>query len=75
MLTKADKSHLKALVQSPQFAALELLANEIRDTLKDASVVRDTEWETLCYTLINEGQCRGIKAFFDEIYKAIESNE
>lgn len=68
-LTEAEKSQVRAIIQSPQWRAVERVANLFRENIESDSVVRDSQWDTLKTALINEGKSRGIKGFIDELYK------
>lgn len=72
MLTSIEKAQLKALVQSPQWGVMELLAKKMIEKIRDDSVVGITEWDTLRATLLNEGQTRGIRSFIQEVYNNVE---
>ncbi len=74
ILTKTEQAQIKAVVQSPQWSAVELLANRLIEQIKDDSVVCDSEWETLKKAVLNEGKTRGIREFIQEIYKNVEQN-
>ena len=74
ILTKTEQAQIKAVVQSPQWSAVELLATRIIENIKDDSVVTDSEWETIKKALLNEGKTRGIREFIQEIYKNVEQN-
>ena len=68
MINQNEKSQIKALLQSPQWKTVEQVANELCDKVAYDSKVRDTEWDTLKTTLIDEGQVRGIKRLIQELY-------
>jgi dihydroneopterin aldolase len=68
MIGNTERLQIKQLIQSPQWATLERLANEICETLKESSV-RETEWDTIKATLLQEGQVLGIKKLLQEAYK------
>lgn len=75
MLSNPEKMQLRQLVQSPQWGTMERLANMLCDKMKEESAVKDTEWDTLKTTLLNEGIIRGIKSLVKEVYENIQSIE
>ena len=66
-MTKQEQSQIRNLIQSPQWATLERLAQLVVDKIKDDSTIRETEWETLKATVEQEGEVRGIKRLLQEI--------
>lgn len=74
MLTKNEKDQLRRLIESPHWAAVELLANKLCDKLKDDNVVREDQWSTLKELLTREGQVRGIRLLLQEIYANAQNN-
>jgi hypothetical protein len=74
-LAKTEKTQLKQLLQSPQWSALDHLHKDLIDKYKGEYGARDTEWETIRNTLVNEGKIRGLTELIQEIYKEIQSNE
>lgn len=68
MIDKNQRSQIRALLTSPQWASLELLAKELCAKIDDETIVSETEWLTLQTALMNEGQVRGINRFLKEIY-------
>ena len=68
MISGPEKTQLKQLISSPQWGALERLANEICDKLRDESSVRETEWETVSSILTKEGEIRGIRRLLQEVF-------
>ena len=69
MITKADKSQIKQLIQSPAWRVVEQIAQDFITRTRDAGVVRDTEWDTLKSALSQEGQVQGINGLIQELYK------
>lgn len=74
-LSKPEKSQLKQLIQTPQFAALDHLIKEMIEKYQDEIGARETEWDTIKITLMNEGRIRGLTELMKEIYLQIQSNE
>lgn len=72
MLSKAEKAQIKALLQSPQWGSLDHLVKDVLESVKENSLVKETEWETLKATLIQEGQVQGITRLVQEIWKATD---
>lgn len=68
-MTTNEKSLIRQLMQSPQFAVLETLQKEIIDKIVNDPKVMSTQWDTLTKTLIDQGQVDGINRFFKELYK------
>lgn len=75
MLDGNQKKQIRQTISSPQWAAFELLANEMCDKIKEDSVVRNTEWDTLQAVLLAEGQLRGIRNFIKECYEHASKTE
>lgn len=73
MLSKPEKSQLKALVQSSQWSAFEHLMQMMIAKWKDDYGVRGSEWETLKNTMTTEGKVRGLSEFSQEIFNQIQS--
>lgn len=67
MITKEQKKQIKSLIQSPQWQALEDFVQEYIDSIRLRSVVKDSEWETVKETLLNEGQVRGIRNLINKL--------
>lgn len=68
MISKPEQQQIRTMIQSPQWGAVEHVANELCDSLSYEPKTRETEWETLKATLMLEGQVRGIKRFIQELY-------
>ena len=66
MLAKSQKQQLRQLMQSPQWGAFFQLAEEKCARVESDSVVKDSEWETLKTTLLNEGRVRGVRELLQE---------
>ena len=70
MLTRAQKSVIKLLMQGPAWATLTQLRDELCDKIAYEPKTRENEWETLKAVLGMEGQVYGIKKFFQELDNA-----
>lgn len=75
MIDKNQRQQLKQLISSPQWSAIDGLINELIQKYRAESGSRDTEWETIRNTLINEGKIRGLTELTQEIYLQIQQNE
>lgn len=75
MITKIERQQLKALMQFPNWVAIENLYNAFLKKLTEDSTVRDGEWDTVKATLIREGKIQGVTEFFQEIYKQVSNLE
>lgn len=69
MLTNQEKNQIKQILQSPQWATIERLANLLCDQINSDSTVKDDQWDTLKTTILQEGEVRGIRKFIQEMYK------
>ena len=69
MLTNPEKSQIKSLLQSPQWATLERVIELLIRNIKDQSCLRESEWETLKATITREAEESGIRRLVQELYK------
>ena len=67
MIDKNQRGQIRQLLQSPQWRTVEEIANNMISKIKEDTVVRNTEWDTLQAALLNEGQIRGIRNFIQEL--------
>jgi len=67
MITDKDKSILRALTTSPQWATVRLVAEEHIKELWAEYTVFDTEWETIRATIEKEAKVRAVKRFLQEL--------
>lgn len=75
MINEQVQSHVKQLVQSPQWKAIEQIAQELITKVQDGSPIRETNDETLKELFLKEGKVRGIRELFQELIKiASQSN-
>ena len=72
MISEMEKGQIKAIVQSPQWGAVQHLADDLCRKIQDDKNSRDTEWESLRVMLNSEGQIEGIKRFIQELFKTLE---
>lgn len=75
MISKLEREQIKSLLQSPQWQAVELVANRLKDKISNEANVGDSEWETVRNTLLNEGQKRGINRLMQELYDIVQNNK
>ncbi|KKK82298.1 hypothetical protein LCGC14_2804780 [marine sediment metagenome] len=68
MLSKQEKQQIRVLLQDPRWKTAERLAELLINNLKENSNMRDTEWETLKATILEEGQIQGIRNLIKELY-------
>ena len=73
MITQGEKGQIKAILQSPQWQTVERIFQDLCDRIAYEPVVRETEWDTLKTSLINEGKVRGIKDLLKELYNLAQS--
>lgn len=74
MITKEERKQIRQILQSPQWGALERLANLLCDKIRDDNPIRNSEWETISTLLGREGQVRGIKTLLQEIYTQAQND-
>lgn len=74
MISRNEKGMCKQLLSTPQWKIAEQIANEMCSKIKEDSVVRATEWDTLQATLLNEGQIRGIRNFIQQLYQEAQQD-
>ena len=67
MISNAQQSQLKVLLQSPQWGAAAGIAEELCAKIAADPKARETEWETLKKVLDDEGQIKGIRRFIKEL--------
>lgn len=70
MLTRAEKSAIKNLLQSNTWPVLKGIAKDLQDKIAYSTKSRDTEWDTLKATIGDDGQIQGITKFFQELDNA-----
>ena len=75
MITEGQKQQIKAVLQSPQWPAVEELAKEMQENIRSESSLRQTQWETLQTTIFKEGRLKGISEFLQELYKQAQNEQ
>ena len=68
-LTDLEKSQVRGLVYSPQWAPVQKVAEDLIIRFRGENTLRDTEWETLRDTIKKEGKAQGLEEFFQELLK------
>ena len=74
MISSNERTMVKNLLTQPQWRLAEQIANEMCSKLKEDSIVRNTEWDTIQAALLNEGQIRGIRNFIQELYQQAQQD-
>lgn len=69
MLTPQQLGSLKNLLQSPQWKIVEAVAEEFCNETKQASPLRNTEWDTIRELLRQEGKVEGVKNLLQKLYQ------
>lgn len=67
MITSQEKSQIKALIHSPQWATIERVADLLVEKIQEEIQIKDNEWETIKSLLQSEGKKEGIKRFLQEL--------
>lgn len=67
-LTSSERNQIKQIVTSPQFATVQRLANLMCQKIALNPKMRETEWETLSRTLLDEGEVSGIQRLLQELF-------
>ena len=68
MITASDKTALRMLLQSQPWMIVERIAKELVQNKKEASNLRETEWETAKNVAVEEGYIQGINTLIQELY-------
>ena len=68
-LADLEKSQIRSLIFSPQWKAIERIAEDIIVKFRAENTLKETEWETLRDTLLKEGRAQGVEQFFQELIK------
>lgn len=74
-LTSSEKTQIRQLLQDPRWQTAQRLAELLISNLKENSNMRDSEFETLKATILEEGQIQGIRKFFQELNLAASDNK
>lgn len=75
ILGKQERNLIKLLLTSPGGQVLEMVVQNMMDKYKEEFGARESEWETIRNTLINEGKIRGLKELIQELYLQAGKNE
>ena len=70
-LQENTSTHIRQLLQQPQWKALEYAAQQYVMMLRSQPRMKSTVDETLMATLLLEGQIKGIDDFIRELYSSI----
>ena len=63
MLSKLERQQIRQIIESPQWPAIERVAELTIQKMIEEEVVRDTQWETLKSVLKREGRIQGTRDF------------
>ena len=69
MLTSTERAQIKSLLQSPQWATFERVAELFIAGIKGQTCLRENEWETLKATVTREAEESGVRRLIQELYK------
>ena len=72
MRTHGEKALIKQLLQSPQWPLVEQIAKELVLRIKDASYLKDSQWETAKSVAVAEGQIQGLSMLIQELYNQLQ---
>ena len=67
MRTEIDQSHIRQLVQGPQWMTVKGIANELVAEIKKEQSIADTEWMTIRQTLEQSGRIRGVQELVETL--------
>lgn len=67
MLTDNEKSQVRGLIYSPQWATILKVAEMVIQKFRSENSLKETEWETLRDTVLKEGRAQGVEQFFQEL--------
>jgi hypothetical protein len=70
-MSPEEKNQIRSLLQDRRWQAIENAANDFSQRIALSPKLRDSQWETLKSTLVDEGRIIGIKDFFQELMKII----
>lgn len=66
-LNDLEKSQIRGLINSPQWATIQKVAELVVQEFRGENTLRDTEWESLRDTVLKEGRAQGVEQFFQEL--------
>ena len=67
-LSEVEKSQIRALLNSPVWAAVQHAADDMIASIQKNSMVRDNEFETLKAVFGQEGKVEAIRDFMRELF-------
>lgn len=73
MLSNTEQKQMRQLIQTPQWAAAEQLAQKLIEKIKEEALVETSEWELIRSALSREFKVRGIQQFVKEIYQQAQN--
>ena len=68
MIPEQEKRFISSLARSSEWHFIEDFAKRIVDDIKEENTIRDSEWDTLKFTLQKEGKIEGIKRLLQEMF-------
>lgn len=68
MLIDKRKEQIKYLMTQPQWKAVEQVMEELCQRIKQDSVIRSSQWDTLVALFKQEGEVSGIRKLLQELY-------
>jgi len=68
MITTTEKQQVRQLLQDPKWKAVENIAEALISKIKDDTVLRNTEWDTIKEAVLQSGRIEGIRNFIQELY-------
>ena len=75
MLTDLEKSQIRGLVYSPQWATVQKVAEDLVIKFRGEITSNGTEWEMVRDTLLNQGKAQGVEQFFQELLKECQDSK
>ena len=75
MLSKTEKSQIRAVTQSPQWITFQKFAEIVIQKIRSNSVIKETNDQTIQELFLQEGKVRGIQEFFQELINLNNENE
>lgn len=72
MITELERSQIRGLIYSPQWRAIEMVAEMVINRFRSENTIKESEWETLKETILKEGRASGVEQFFQELIKQAE---
>lgn len=75
MVSKAEKSAIRSLIQSPAWRFVEQVAVEVQAKIASENGSQESEWDVVKSTLLKQGQIEGIARFIQEILSQAQEEE